>query len=330
MSSFHEVRFPTDISYGSRAGPRFSTAIVKLPSGSSERVARWGYPLHVYNVAYGLRGYDDVLALQEFYINRLGPAHGFRFKDPLDFSSRSAAAMALLPAAYQDGSTPGFQDVTIGTGNGTTKIFQLVKKYVDGVVTRTRTVSKPISGTVRIGVNAVEKFSPADWSIDTTTGLVTFGTAPANGHAVTAGFEFDVPVHFAEAMDEGLLANLVNFGAGDVPDILLEEELLGGITADEFYYGGSAELTFSTDVTVTPNTGRLLKLNPGTTGLSLSLPVTTDLEDGGPWFFLYNAHATNAVTIKDASGASQATLNGLSGLTVTLGTFGGSKAWVIF
>ena len=34
------------------------------------------------------------------------------------------------------------------------------------------------------------------WSVDTTTGLVTFGMAPALGVEFTADFEFDVPVRF--------------------------------------------------------------------------------------------------------------------------------------
>jgi uncharacterized protein (TIGR02217 family) len=34
------------------------------------------------------------------------------------------------------------------------------------------------------------------WSVDTTTGLVTFSTAPTLGVEISAGFEFDVPVRF--------------------------------------------------------------------------------------------------------------------------------------
>jgi uncharacterized protein (TIGR02217 family) len=34
------------------------------------------------------------------------------------------------------------------------------------------------------------------WSVDTTTGLVTFSTAPVLGVEITADFEFEVPVRF--------------------------------------------------------------------------------------------------------------------------------------
>jgi len=38
--------------------------------------------------------------------------------------------------------------------------------------------------------------------VDTTTGVVSFATAPAEGVVITADFEFDVPVRFdADQMD---------------------------------------------------------------------------------------------------------------------------------
>jgi uncharacterized protein (TIGR02217 family) len=51
--------------------------------------------------------------------------------------------------------------------------------------------------------------------IDTATGVVTFGTAPAAGIEITAGFEFDVPVRFDS----------------DTLDVTLDIERLGSITS---------------------------------------------------------------------------------------------------
>ncbi len=62
----------------------------------------------------------------------------------------------------------------------------------------------------------------ADWTCDTTTGVVTFeaGSIPASGAAVTAGFQFDVPVRFdSETLD----INLTSFAAGAIPAIPLVE-----------------------------------------------------------------------------------------------------------
>jgi uncharacterized protein (TIGR02217 family) len=66
---------------------------------------------------------------------------------------------------------------------------------------------------VRIAVDGVEQ--PSGWSVDTTTGIVTFDTAPATGVAVTMGFEFDVPVRFDT----------------DALDVILDLERLGSITS---------------------------------------------------------------------------------------------------
>jgi uncharacterized protein (TIGR02217 family) len=76
-----------------------------------------------------------------------------------------------------------------------------------------RAIGKPVAGSVKIALAGTPK--PSGWSADTTTGLVTFSTAPAAGVAITAGFEFDVPVRF----DTDLL------------DITLDLERLGSITS---------------------------------------------------------------------------------------------------
>jgi uncharacterized protein (TIGR02217 family) len=47
---------------------------------------------------------------------------------------------------------------------------------------------------VKVYLNGIEQGS--GWSVDTTTGLVTFGLPPAAGVEVTADFAFDVPVRF--------------------------------------------------------------------------------------------------------------------------------------
>ena len=100
-------------------------------------------------------------------------AYGFRFKDWTDYRARGQA---------------------IGTGDGATKAFQLVKSYVSGAGSETRTITKPVQGTVVPYLAGIKQTS--GWSVNTTTGVLTFLTAPAQGIAVTADFEFDVPVRF--------------------------------------------------------------------------------------------------------------------------------------
>ena len=53
------------------------------------------------------------------------------------------------------------------------------------------------------------------WTVNTSTGVLTFVAPPAPGSAITAGFEFDVPVRFNT----------------DTLDVTLDFERLGSITS---------------------------------------------------------------------------------------------------
>ncbi|HHN72860.1 MAG TPA: TIGR02217 family protein, partial [Thermopetrobacter sp.] len=175
--AFHEVRFPDNISRGARGGPERRTQIVELASGNEERNASWANSRRRYDVAYGIRRADDLAAVVAFFEARNGRLFGFRFKDWADCKS-------CLPSR-----TPAATDQSIGTGDGATTDFQLVKVYSSGSQSWTRTITKPVGGTVRIAIDGVGQTS--GWSIDTTTGLVSFDSAPAAGVSITAGFEFD-------------------------------------------------------------------------------------------------------------------------------------------
>ncbi len=180
--AFNEVRFPDNISRNARGGPERRTQIVELASGDEERNAGWANSRRRYDAAYGIRRADHLAAVVAFFEARNGRLYGFRWKDWADYKS-------CLPS-----QTPAAIDQAIGTGDGTKTAFQLTKSYSSGAQTWNRTIAKPVAGTVKVAVGGtVQAFG---WSVDTTTGLITFTTAPASGAAITAGFEFDVPVRF--------------------------------------------------------------------------------------------------------------------------------------
>ena len=180
--AFHEVRFPDNISRGARGGPERRTQIVELASGDEERNASWANSRRRYDAAYGVRRADDLAAVVAFFEARNGRLYGFRWKDWGDYKS-------CLPSG-----TRAATDQVIGTGDGTTTAFQLTKTYASGTQTWIRSITKPVVGTVTVAIGGTVQAS--GWSIDTTTGLVTFTSPPANDTAITAGFEFDVPVRF--------------------------------------------------------------------------------------------------------------------------------------
>lgn len=180
--AFHEISFPDSISRGAKGGPERRTRIVELASGDEERNASWANSRRRYDVSYGVRRADDLAAVVAFFEARNGRLHAFRFKDWSDYKS-------CLPSA-----APAATDQIIGTGNGSTTTFQLVKTYASGAQSWARTVLKPVAGTVTVSLNGVAQGS--GWSVNTTTGIVTFAAAPASGAVIRAGFEFDVPVRF--------------------------------------------------------------------------------------------------------------------------------------
>lgn len=180
--AFHEIRFPDSISRGAKGGPERRTRIVELASGDEERNASWANSRRRYDVSYGVRRADDLAAVVAFFEARNGRLHAFRFKDWSDYKS-------CLPSA-----APAATDQIIGTGNGSTTTFALTKTYASGAQSWARAIIKPVAGTVTISLNGVAQGS--GWSVNTTTGIVTFAVAPTVGAVIRAGFEFDVPVRF--------------------------------------------------------------------------------------------------------------------------------------
>jgi len=180
--AFHEIRFPDNISRGARGGPERRTQIVELASGGEERNASWANSRRRYDAAYGIRRADDLAAVVAFFEARNGRLYGFGWKDWGDYKS-------CLPS-----QAPSANDQTIGTGDGATTAFQLVKAYTSGAQSWTRAITKPVAGTVLVAIDGAARSS--GWSVDTTTGIVSFTAAPATGAVLTAGFEFDVPVRF--------------------------------------------------------------------------------------------------------------------------------------
>ncbi|MBB4305042.1 uncharacterized protein (TIGR02217 family) [Rhodobium orientis] len=210
--AFHEVRFPTDLAFNSTGGPERQTEVVRLGSGREERNTRWAESRRRFDAGYGIRTLNDLHEVIVFFEERRGRLHGFRFRDPLDWKSCAPTA------------TPAPTDCRIGTGDGDTRAFQLVKVYGSSSTKYTRSIAKPVAGTVRVAVDGAEKDEGADFALDAATGIVTFSSAetPAADAVIRAGFEFDVPVRFDT---DRLEINLAAFEAGELPSVPLVEIL---------------------------------------------------------------------------------------------------------
>lgn len=202
--SFHEVRFPTNLSFGAIGGPERRTDVVTLANGFEERNTPWQHSRRRYDAGAAMRSLDDIEVLLAFFEARQGQLHGFRWKDWTDH--KSCRPSEVVAAG----------DQLIAVGDGVTQTFQLTKTYASGGQSYQRPISKPVADSVRVAVEGVELASGTGFTLDPSTGRVTLATAPVVSAPVTAGYEFDVPVRFAS---DTFQTSVASFGAGDVPDV---------------------------------------------------------------------------------------------------------------
>lgn len=202
--AFLEIEFPRNISYhrlGSASG--FSTSVNQGQSGQESRNQNWANSRGEWTVSVqtpgpaqfpgpgggeGPRRESFVETLIAFHLNVAGKAIAFRFKDHLDCSIAGQ---------------------TIGVGNGSKTIFQLIKSYTIGSRTYVRNITKPImsavmdyqgnalANSVTIAVNGTPLSMAGNWTVDYTTGIITFASAPTNGAVITTPTgQFHYPVRF--------------------------------------------------------------------------------------------------------------------------------------
>jgi len=202
--SFHEVRFPTTLSFGAQGGPERRTEIVTLSNGFEERNTPWAHSRRRYDAGMGLRSLDDVEVLVAFFEARQGQMYGFRWKDWSDFKSS-------VPSRPVTGN-----DQVIGQGDEVQAVFQVVKNYGSGAQVYARPITKVVAGTLLVSISGDPQTEGVDYTFEVTTGLVTFNHPPDRQAVVTAGYEYDVPVRFNT---DGIITSMATFEAGEVPDV---------------------------------------------------------------------------------------------------------------
>lgn len=203
-----DVHLSEDIEQGAKGGPTFQTSLVGMSSGTEQANEDWEQSKLAWNISYGVSSQDQLYDILEFFNARRGSSRGFLFKDFSDYR----ATLVLL-----------------GTGDGSNKTFLFYKSYEpSGPDPYVRRITRPVASTIRIYVDGVLQTLTTHYTVGT-GGWVQFVTAPGNGLAVRASFDFDVPVRFA---DDNLDLTLIwdgaqggdgNLGAGSVDPIVVRE-----------------------------------------------------------------------------------------------------------
>jgi uncharacterized protein (TIGR02217 family) len=204
VQAFDDVLYPLALGRDTGVSPEFSTTVAVTASGHERRNSLWSDARLHFDVGPGIRSEHELGTLIAFYRARRGAARGFRLSDPFDFSSNGMTG------------TPTATDQRIGTGDGLTAEFALVKSYGAGDDPQLRPITRPRAGTVLV---AIDDLSVAGWTL-AAGGRIVFDSAPPVGASITAGFLFDVPVRFAE---DRLDISGATFAAGEAPSVPLIE-----------------------------------------------------------------------------------------------------------
>lgn len=332
--SYKDILFPTDIAPGSSSACGFRTSAVELDSGQVPRSGRFSQPRFAWSVSYDDRDLDSLYILRTFFMVVRGGQDTFRHRDKLDFSSASNGRAA-----------PDAADQQIGVGDGSTATFQLTKTYTYDGETFTKNVTKPIpdgeavtdavtSGGVLIEVNGSPQTENTDYTVNYTTGLVTFdsGSIPASG-AITAGYYYDFHAFIDEETDGGLVIDIDSGEAGRSANFRIVEVMDEGAVNEAVDPGGSYDHgNVSADFSIAHSDGVFQTWandSGGTLTVTLPNPTTEPLPDGGPIFVFKNTGA-NDTDIDAHDGTLVKTLG--NGESVFLGILrdpsDGSLSWV--
>lgn len=223
MTDFVDVYLPSKIpGFPCLSEPRFSTTITQVSGGDEGNNQNWVHPLRKFTLPEAVRDFDVILDLLDQALVMAGPHMAFPFRDPLDFASIRLVTPNEPEDEWQNG--PGIlarisaTDQALGIGDGTTRAYQLTKTYSRGGRTYVRDISLPVTDTLLIA-NAGTPTSA--YSVTRPGGLVTFDVAPANGHALTWGGLFDVPVRFES--DDAVATMVKTYQVGGAAQLVLDE-----------------------------------------------------------------------------------------------------------
>ena len=243
--TFHDSAvFPTDLSFGTASGISFPNHIDEMPGGYAYRHAIGDDGGMRCTVRRRVLSDDRLATLLTFVRTRRGSLYGFRFLNPIDYST---APNCVDPVDVDDES----HRHVIGQGTGVAVAFPLSRTYTDAAgysvargitkpmrVSEAQAVTQPnylqslVAGdTVTVWIDSTLQVEGVDFSVDYATGVVTFASPPSNGTFVKwAGYYFE-PARFGAGVDDWLRTSLNDLLERETDDI----EIVSDRTSDSVF-----------------------------------------------------------------------------------------------
>jgi uncharacterized protein (TIGR02217 family) len=285
MPSFLEDRLPINIDYGSSFGEEYAVEIDTTANGNEYRRLRHNAPRARYDLSFDMRQQlwvmDEVVAL---YHRVFGRFSGFRVKNLADYSSNGYTG------------TPTFADQSCAVVSA--GVYQLQKSYggIGGTLPigrPIRTVFKPVSGSVLVGVSGA-LYPSAQWTVDTTTGRVT--VAANKNRAITAITKAAQAVVTVGAHTFAIGESVVFSGVVGMTQI---NNLRALITATS---GTTITVAVNSTAFGTYTSGGTVQTNPlsgesVTAGYEFDLPMRFDSDISGLTFDTFDTLSTGGINL---------------------------------
>lgn len=224
MAAFLEERFTELVRYGSSWAEKFEVLPVETAGGDSYKSLLHRFPRRSFDASMMLDTAKLWAEVVNVYMRAYGRYAGFRVRC---FDEWSTNGQKSPP-------TPFDQPLGLVSAG----VYQLRKYYgtdkaaLPSLGHPYRNLKKPVAGTTRVGIQATE-IRGADWSVDTTTGLVTFAadqTRPVTGisqatqavldvgagHPFAAGMSVQVSAVAGMTQINGLRALVTATGASTI------------------------------------------------------------------------------------------------------------------
>ena len=160
--------FTGDIVLAFEKTKEYRTLVTPYESGKEQRRSKWTKPRHRFKWGANARNEDQADYIYNFFNKRQGMYDSFYWE------------------CNDESPTSQSGDESIGTGDGADKTFNFSRYPV-------------ISGDCDITVDGVAKTEVNDYTVNYTTGGITFDSAPGDGEAIVAtSYRFYYVVRFAE------------------------------------------------------------------------------------------------------------------------------------
>ena len=188
-SRVKNITFPDDISRELGVVRSANTRMIESDSGYEQALGLWSESRITMSLRLSIISPDRLKTVLSFFEIIKGRLYGFLCRDWTDFFVGYASAFV--------GAT--ITPETFGTGDGVTTAFQLKKLYTYGSETVSRNITRPrLDATLPVKIYkyiaAVWVLQVSGYTVDYTTGIVTFSVAPSAAIPLGWAGLFDVPM----------------------------------------------------------------------------------------------------------------------------------------